>query len=100
MASPTERLSSARSHVVPEWTPEREYAVRVRLERAIVRRKRRQVVATATAALLCLVAALLVWSRGVGPDKGPAANLARSAAVYPLLRFEDGSVVTAVSADA
>lgn len=100
MASPTERLAAMRSHVVPEWTPEREHAVRARLDRAIVRRKRRQVVATATTALFCIVAALLFWSRGVGPDKGPAANLARSTAVQPLLRFEDGSVVTAVAADA
>ena len=100
MASPTERLASVRNHVVPDWTAEREHAVRVRLDRAIVRRKRRQVVATAATALLCIIAALVFWSRGVGPDKGRAATLARGAEAQPLLRFEDGSVVTAVGTGA
>jgi transmembrane sensor len=100
MASPTERFANVRNHVVPEWTPEREHAVRARLDRAIVRRKRRQVVATATTALLFIVTALVVWSRGVGPDKGPTTSLARSAAAQTLLHFEDGSTVTGVGPEA
>src|SRR5262249_44623544 len=97
MASPTERLTGVRRHVVPEWTPERERAVRARLDRAIAQRKRRQVVTTAAAALLCIVAALVFWGRGVGPDRGPSANLAHGVVAQPLLHFEDGSVVTAVA---
>jgi transmembrane sensor len=100
MASPTERMTSVSKHVAPDWSPERERQVRARLDRAITRRKRRQVVVTATSALLFIIAALVFWSRGVGPDKSPAAVAARAALVQPLLHFEDGSTISAVSSDA
>jgi transmembrane sensor len=87
-------------HVAPDWTPERERAVRESLGRAIVRRKRRQVMATAATALVFIVGALLFWSRAVGPDRSPGTIAARNVALPPLLRFEDGSIVTAASPDA
>lgn len=100
MVSPTERVTGMAKHVAPDWTPERERAVREGLGRAIVRRKRRQVVATAAAAVVLIVGALLVWSRAVGPDRSPATVAARSVALPPLLRFEDGSTVMAAAPDA
>ena len=100
MVSPTERMAGAARHVAPDWSAEREREVRARLDRAIVRRKRRQVVATAASALLMLVAALVFWSRGVGPDKSLTRVAARATAALPLLHFEDGSTVTAASTDA
>jgi transmembrane sensor len=92
-------MSSAARHVAPDWSPERARVVQERLGRAIVRRKRRQVVMTAASALVFIVVALLVWSRGVGPNRSPAA-LAGHAVTQPLLHFEDGSTVTAASGDA
>jgi transmembrane sensor len=99
MVSPTERLTGMAKHVAPDWTPERERAVREDLGRAIVRRKRRQVIATAATALVFIIGALVFWSRAVGPDRSPAAVAARNVVLPPLLRFEDGSIVTAASPD-
>lgn len=100
MASPTERMNALARHIAPDWSPERERLVRARLDHAISTRKRRQVVATASTALLFIVAALVTWSRSVGPDRSPAAVASRAVPVLPLLHYEDGSIVTAVSADA
>jgi transmembrane sensor len=99
MVSPTERLTGMAKHVAPDWTPERERAVRDRLGRAIVRRKRRHVIATAATAFLFIVGALLFWSRAVGPVRNPGTIAARNVVLPPLLRFEDGSIVTAASPD-
>jgi transmembrane sensor len=95
-------MSGLARHVAPEWSTEREREVRARLEQAIVRRRRRQVAATASTALLCIVAGLLAWSRAVRPDRGAAAIAAHAPAApaLPLLHYEDGSIVTATSSDA
>jgi transmembrane sensor len=87
-------------HVAPDWSPDRERQVRARLEHAIVRRKRRQVVVTASTALLCIVAGLFTWSRAVNPNRGTAAITAQAPAALPLLHYEDGSIITATSRDA
>ncbi|HVW23818.1 MAG TPA: FecR domain-containing protein [Polyangiaceae bacterium] len=100
MASPTERMNALAKHIAPDWSPERERLVRARLDHAIAARKRRQVVVTASAALIFIVVALVTWSRSVGPDRSPAAVASHAVPALPLLHYEDGSIVTAVSPDA
>lgn len=100
MASPTQRMSGLARHVAPDWSSEREREVRARLEQAIVRRKRRQVVVTASTALLCIVAGLFAWSGAVRPDRSAPAIATHALPALPLLHYEDGSIVTATSSDA
>ncbi len=100
MGNTTERLAGAREHVAPDWTKERESAVRARLERAVARRKHRQVALAGASALLVLLGALVLWSRSMAPDHAPSASAIRVTPPSPLLHFEDGSAVTAMSAEA
>jgi transmembrane sensor len=92
-------MSGVAKHVAPDWSPGRERAVRDGLHRALARRKRRQVTTTAVSALVVLVGALVFWSRAVAPKHG-AAVAVKEAVVQPLVRFEDGSTVSPIGADA
>ena len=99
MASPTERMSGLARHVAPDWSADREREVRARLEQAIVRRKRRQVAVTASAALLCIVTGLFAWSRAVRPDRGTPAIAERAPSTHrdPVTQFGDGVVARSAS---
>jgi transmembrane sensor len=93
-------MGNLAGHVAPDWSADRERQVRVRLEHAIVVRKRRQVSVTASAAVLFIVAGLFMWSRAVGPGRSHAVVASQAPIALPLLHYEDGSTVTAASRDA
>jgi transmembrane sensor len=96
MAEPQERLLRAAEHVAPGWSPDREERVRNAVQATQRRRARRsRTLAVATAAML--TGALAVFGYHTWSVRS-AAKMAASAATTaaPLVRFEDGSVVTAL----
>lgn len=101
MADVTERLARAQSHVAPDWTPERERAVRAGIGHRLEQQRRRRVVAVAAATMLLVVSAIVVVARTLGARPHVvAAGAGIAAAPAALLELADGSTVTRASLDA
>jgi len=95
-----QELAEARSHVAPSWSKERERAVRADIDRAQAAERTRRSVARTAALVVSVACAAFFWVHGRpggAPAERPVAAAAPSAA---LLHLDDGSTVTARSADA
>lgn len=102
MAEYHERLSEAREHIRPRWTPEREREIEHRVTRAL-RRPRFHAVRAAALVITLAAACALLWQGTVAPGarETRVATLARLRPIaVPLLVLEDGSRVQASGADA
>jgi len=100
MADLLERLSDAKEHVGPKWSPDRERAVRLRIEARVARRTPRRTLLLSAAALAVAVMVLALRHGSVlAPRETPVASTTDSRPTE-LLRFDDGSNVTAKSGGA
>ena len=101
MADVAEQVARAREHVTPAWTPERERLLRAGVERRLESAKRRRRgVALAMAAILFCVLGALLWNRSLSRARLAASTIQREASARELLRLEDGSTATALTANA
>lgn len=104
MTDLSQRLERAREHVVPSWTPERERAVRARVERRILRRSRLGAASAVVVAAAVVVVGVVGWkqlsSEAPRASQPPAAGRAIAGFEAPLLRLPDGTEVAAASRDA
>jgi transmembrane sensor len=100
MADVSEDLAGARERVVPEWSRERERSIQERVERALVRRRQRWAGLALAAAVLLVVGGVVSWSRSATRGSVATLGAAHEATPPAILELEDGSAVTATSADA
>jgi transmembrane sensor len=103
MADRQEALARAAEHVRPSWTPEREARVRARAEMRLERAEKRRPLVLALA-IVVVALAVFGWTTtrpslfGRPPEVATAPTPATEPAA--LVRFEDGSVATALGSDA
>jgi transmembrane sensor len=102
-----ERLAQAREHVSPSWTPERERSVLARIEVRLELGRQRRIVALSFAALALVVGGLFAWHRVstkstavLAPRTVPGVATPHDTRESDLLHFEDGTSVTAQTANA
>ncbi|HVU05619.1 MAG TPA: FecR domain-containing protein [Polyangiaceae bacterium] len=106
MADLGERVSEAREHVVPSWTPERERRVHERVVLRLELGRQRRVVALSFATLALIVGGLFAWQRGRPgvalhePARQGAPVRIGETVVPELLHFGDGTSVTKITLDA
>jgi transmembrane sensor len=99
MADLLERLSDAKGHVGPNWSPDRERAVRLRIEAGVARRAPRRALVLSAAALAVAVVVLVLRHGSVfEPRETPIASA--DSRPTELLRLDDGSNVTSKSGGA
>jgi transmembrane sensor len=99
MADRQEALLRATSHVAPSWSPEREQRVRAKFDvKRVASARRRRASVVAFAAVLAGVLSV-VGARYLMPGWDKPFVMRSPPAPTPLVRFEDGTVATGLSAD-
>lgn len=97
MADLLERLADAKEHVGPNWSPDRERAVRLRIEAGVAPRAPRRTLSLVATALVVAVGVLVLRHGSVlEPRETPVASAVDSRPTE-LLRLDDGSSVTSKS---